>query len=98
MFLILLDGQVALGGEPAARASQPVISGFGEHTARWFLLQVALLAGSGRMLLGAADRGVDAQVPDDYAFHVGPGLETGEDPVPGPVPLPPAEQVVDSAP
>ena len=44
-FLTLLDGQVELGGEPTARASQPVISGLGEHTARWFLLQVALLAG-----------------------------------------------------
>lgn len=50
------------------------------------------------MLMGAADRGVDAQVPRDRAFRIGQGLEPGEDPVPGAVPLPSAEQVVDPAP
>ncbi len=97
-FLTLLDGQVELGGEPAARPSQPVITGLGEDAARWFLLQVALLAGPGRVLMGAADRGVDAQVPDDRAFRVGQGLKPGEDPLPGAVALPPAEQVIDPAP
>ncbi|MFD5513846.1 hypothetical protein ACFWIB_39895 [Streptomyces sp. NPDC127051] len=36
--LTLFDGQVQLGGEPAARASQSVISGLGEDTARWLPL------------------------------------------------------------
>jgi hypothetical protein len=40
----LFDSQVELGGEPATRATQSVIIGLGEHTARRFLLQVALLA------------------------------------------------------
>jgi hypothetical protein len=52
--LALLDRQVQLGGEPAARASQSVIAGLGEDTARRFLLQVTLLASPGRMLMGAA--------------------------------------------
>ena len=96
--MALLDGQVELGGEPAARPSQPMITGLGEDAARWFLLQVALLAGPGRMLMGAADRGVDAQVPRDRTLRVGQGLELGENPVPGAVSLPSAEQVVDPAP
>lgn len=75
-----------------------MIMGLGEDAARWFLLQVALLAGSGRMLMGTADRGVDAQVPCDRTFRVGQGLQPGENPVPGAVPLPPAEQVIDPAP
>lgn len=96
--LALLDGQVQLAGEPAARASQPMITRLGEHAARWLLLQVALLPGPGRMLMSAAHRGVGAQVPRDRTFRIGQGLEPGEDPMPGAVPLPPAEQVVDSAP
>ncbi len=96
--LALLDGQVQLGGEPAARASQPMITRLGEHAARRLLLQVALLPGPGRMMMSAAHRGVDAQVPRDRTFRIGQGLEPGEDPMPGAVPLPPAEQVVDSAP
>jgi hypothetical protein len=69
-----------------------------QDAARWFLLQVALLAGPGRVLMGAAYRGVDAQVPDNRALRVGQGLATGKDPVPGAVALLPAEQVVDPVP
>ncbi|WP_413755289.1 hypothetical protein [Streptomyces sp. MMBL 11-3] len=58
-----VDGQVQLGGEPAARAFQAVISRLGEYTAWRFLLQVALPAGLCRMLMGAAHGGVDVQVP-----------------------------------
>lgn len=47
--LALLDGQVQLGGEPAARAPQPVITGLSEDTARRFFLQVALPSSPGRM-------------------------------------------------
>jgi hypothetical protein len=68
-----------------------MITELGEHAARWFLLQVALLAGPGRMLVGAADSGVDAQVPRDRALRIGQGLEPGKDPLPGAVPLSSAE-------
>lgn len=93
----LLDSQVQLGGEPATQAPKGVITRLCEELAWWFLLQVTLFAGPGRMLMSSADRGVDAQVPDARAFHVGQGLEPGEDPLPGAVPLPSAEQVVDPA-
>lgn len=58
------------------------------------LLQATRPSRSDRMLLGAADRAVDAQVPDFRALGVGQGLNPGEDLMPGSVPLPPAEQVV----
>lgn len=96
--LTLLDSEMQLGGEAASRPSQPVIMRLDEHAAWWLLLQVALLAGPGRMLVGAADRGVDVQVPRDRTPRIGQGLELGEDPVSGAVPLPSAEQVVDPAP
>lgn len=96
--LALLDGQVQLGGETAARPSQSVITGLGEHATRWFLLQVALLAGPSFVLMGAADRGVGTQVPGNRTLRVGQGLELREDPLSGAVPLPPAEQVVDPTP
>lgn len=96
--LALLDGQVQLGGEPAARPSQSVITGLGEQATWWFLPQVALLAVPGRMLVSAADRGVDTQVPRDRTVRIGQGLKLGEYPVPGAVPLPPAEQVLDPTP
>lgn len=82
--LALLDGQVQLGGEPAARPSQSVIAKLAEDAARWFLLQVAPLAGPGSMLMGAADRGIDAQVPRDRTLRIGQGLEQGEDPMRSP--------------
>ncbi|MCA1218134.1 hypothetical protein LCE31_06860 [Streptomyces sp. 8L] len=47
--MALFDGQVQLGGEPAARASQSVISGLSIDTARCFLLQVTLPSGAGRV-------------------------------------------------
>lgn len=96
--LALLDRQVQLGGEPAARLSQPMITRLGEDAARRLFLQVTLLAGPSRMLMSTAHRGIDAQIPRDRPLRVGQGLELGEDPVPGAAPLPPAEQVVDPAP
>lgn len=75
-----------------------MITGFGEVTARRVLLQVALIPGPGRILMGAAHGGVDAQVPHDLTLRVGQGLEVGEDLVPGAVPLPSAEQVIDPVP
>ncbi len=74
--------QVQFGGEPAARVSQRVITGLGEDATWWLLLQVALLASSGRVLVGTSDCGVDAQVPRDCPLRVGQGLEPSEDPVP----------------
>lgn len=94
----LLDGQVKLGSEPATRPSQSVIIGLGEDAARWFFLQVALLAGPGRMLVGAADRGSTLRSHVIASLRVGQGLEPGKGSMPGAAPLPPAEQVVDPAP
>ncbi|EST18455.1 hypothetical protein M878_44875 [Streptomyces roseochromogenus subsp. oscitans DS 12.976] len=75
-----------------------MITGLVEDTARWFLLQVTLLAGSGRMLMGTAHGGVDAQVPHDRALRISQGLEPGENLVPDAVSLPPAKQGADPAP
>ncbi len=75
---------------PPRDLAQPVITQLGEDAAQRFLLQVALFAGPGCVLVGAADRGVDAQVPRDRTLRLGQGLE----PVPGAVPLPPTEEVV----
>ena len=72
--LALPDGQAELGGEPAARPSQPMITGLGEDTVRWFLLQVALLAGPGRMS-GAGRRGEAVGAEDSAGPHV---REVGE--------------------
>ncbi len=52
----------------------------------------------GGMLMGAHNGGVDVEVPGDQVLRVGLGLQLGEDPMPGSVPLPAAEQVVRSAP
>lgn len=48
----------------------------------------------GSVLVGTDDSGVDAEVSGDQAARVRPGLEGGEDPLPGAVPLPTAEQIV----
>jgi hypothetical protein len=48
--------------------------------------------------MGADDNGIDVDVPGDQALGVSPGLQLGKDPLPGAVPLPPAEEVVDPAP
>lgn len=40
-----------------------MIKELGEDTARWFPLEVTLLPGPSRMLMGAARGGIDAQVP-----------------------------------
>ncbi|MFF9066045.1 hypothetical protein ACF09E_11870 [Streptomyces sp. NPDC014891] len=58
-----------------------MISGLSEHATRRLLLQVTLLAGPGRMLMGAAPSGVDAQVPHDRTLGIGLGLQPGEDPL-----------------
>ena len=75
-----------------------MITGLGEDTTRRFLLKVTLLPGSSRVLMGAAHRGIDAQIPHDRTLRISQVLEPAEDPVPGAVSLPSAEQVVDPAP
>lgn len=50
------------------------------------------------MLMGATHCGIDAQVPRDPTLRVGLGLKSGEDPVPGAVSLPSAEQSLASEP
>lgn len=76
--MTMLDGQMQHGGEPAARPCQPVITRLSEHTAGRFLLQITLQTSPGRMLMGATDSGVDAQIPHDRTFRVGLGLEPGQ--------------------
>lgn len=75
-----------------------MVTRLGEHATWRFFLQITPSPGPGRMLMDTADRGVDAQIPRDRTLRVGQGLEAGEDPVPGAVSLPSAEQVVDPAP
>jgi hypothetical protein len=87
-----LDGQAATG------AAQRVIGGFLVDAAGWLLLVIAVTAGSRRVLMRAADRGVHADVPVDTPAGIGVGLQPGQDPRPGPVALPPAEQAVDRLP
>lgn len=45
-----------------------------------------------------ADRGVDVDVPGDEFLGIGLGLQLGEDPLPGAVPLPATEKVVHPGP
>ena len=52
------------------------------HTARWFLLQASVATGTGRVLMGAADRGVHAHRPTDQPGSIGAGLQQGKDPHP----------------
>jgi hypothetical protein len=54
----------------------------------------AAVAGTGRVLVGADDAGVHADDPLDLADGVVLGLGVGQQPVPGPVTLPPSEPVV----
>lgn len=53
---------------------------------------------SGGILVGPADGGIDVDMPGDQALGVCLGLEPGEDPRPGAVPLPAPEQVIDPVP
>jgi len=48
--------------------------------------------------VGADDGGIDVDVPVDQALGLGPALQFGEDPLPGAVTLPPAEEVAHPAP
>jgi hypothetical protein len=55
-------------------------------------------ARAGGVLVGSGDGGVDADVPGDQAGGVGAGVQAGQDPGPGAVALPAAEQAVDRLP
>jgi hypothetical protein len=55
-------------------------------------------ARAGGVLVGSGDGGVDADVPGDQAGGVGAGVQAGQDPGPGAVALPAAEQAVDGLP
>jgi hypothetical protein len=68
--------------EPAEPTSPPAITRLGEDDARWLLLQVTLLAPHGRMLMGAAHCGVEAQISRNRTLLVGQELDVGEDPSP----------------
>ncbi|GHB68587.1 hypothetical protein GCM10010347_43490 [Streptomyces cirratus] len=72
-----------------------MIMGLGEDSTRRFLAKVTAMPGSSRVLMGAAHRGIDARIPHNGTLRIGQGLAPAEDPVPGAVPPPSAEQVVD---
>jgi hypothetical protein len=96
--LPLLTGQVHLGGEPAARAAQPMIAGLGLSATGRFPLRPAIPACARGVLVGPADRGIHADLPADPARRVRRRLQAGQDLIPGPIPLPPAEQPIDRLP
>ena len=54
----------------------------------------APLSGSGGVLVGAHDGGIDDHFPVDLTDRVGPGLGMGEQPLPGAVSLPAAEPLI----
>lgn len=56
------------------------------------------LAGSGRVLVGTNDRGVDRDDPVEITLGIGSGAQRGEEPLPGVVGRPLSQQVVDALP
>lgn len=79
-------------------ASEPVVLRLGNDAAGRFLLQVPLSPRPCSVLVGPADGGVDVEVPGDQVLRLRAGLELGEDPLPGAIPLPTTEQVLHPAP
>jgi hypothetical protein len=73
-FAALLTGQMRFGGPAAPRPTEAMICRFSLHATRRFLLRLAVATGSGRVLVGAADRGVHADGPVDQPGGVCVGL------------------------
>jgi hypothetical protein len=71
--LALFDGQVELGGQAAARATEAVVGRFGGDAAGRFDLQVPLFR-AGSVLVCPADGGIDVDVPGDELLRIGLGL------------------------
>ena len=70
----------------------------GPGAARRFALRAAIPAGTGRVLVCPADRGIHAEPPADPARRVRRGLQPRHHPRPRAVALPAAEQPVDRLP
>jgi hypothetical protein len=62
-----------------------VVVGLGGDTARRFLLSCAVPAGTGRVLVSPADRGVDVGLPGDQSDRIGPRLQQRQQPGPHPL-------------
>lgn len=79
---VLLTAQMQLGAPPTARAPESMVVGFGFDAAGRFELQRP--AGTGRVLVGAHDGRVDADISHDPAGGVGQRLQRGQDLCPHP--------------
>ncbi|MFD5164493.1 hypothetical protein ACFWMJ_41785 [Streptomyces hawaiiensis] len=93
--LLLLDGKVDLGRQPALGTSEAVVGRLDGDAAGRLLFAVRPFRRTGGVLVGPADGEVDVHVPGDQALRIRLGLEPGDDPGPGVIPLPVAEQVID---
>jgi hypothetical protein len=89
---------VGLGAQAAPGAAQRVVVGLDIDPTRWLLLVLAIVAGTGRVLVRPADRRVDRHVPADLPERVSVGLQRGQDPGPGAIPLPAPEPAVQRLP
>lgn len=94
----LFTGKMRLGAPPAPRTAQRVIGRFGMDPARWFFLPVAVTTGTGRVMMGTADRGVDADTPVDAPGSIGSGLQPRQDASPCAITLPTAEPSIQRLP
>jgi hypothetical protein len=93
------DRQVELDGEPAAGPAHRVIGRLGRACpARRLLLPAAVPAGAGGVLVRPCDGRVDRDIPGHVPGRVGQGLQRSQQPLPGAVALPAAEQPVNRLP
>jgi hypothetical protein len=66
-FAALFAGQIGFGGPAAPRPAEPVIGRLDLHATGRLFLRLAVSAGSGRVLVGAADGRVDADRPQSIS-------------------------------
>ena len=90
--LPLFTRQMDLGGQAPARAAQSMVSRLGRAgPARRLTLPVPLPAGTSRMLMRPAHRGIDADLPADRPGRIRSPLQPADNPRPGAITLPAAE-------
>lgn len=70
----------------------------GTASARRFLLALPVAPGTGSMLMGTTDRGVDVHLPSDQPGRVSPGLQTCEHLCPHTTALPASEKPIEGLP
>jgi hypothetical protein len=72
--LTLFASQIDLGGEAAAGPAKTMVLRLGAGFARRFPLGLSVAAGACGVLMGSADRGVDADLPRDQPCRIRAGL------------------------